>query len=261
MLNVVCARNSATGDLLRAELVSRGVQVVPLNRANAAVCWGSVRPGGISLPVLNARAGTRTKLEELEVLRNADIRIPRVSLIGTDLRAPMLGRRLRHSQGRDIIPVLQADQAECAARLHNCDFFTEYIPTQREVRVWIYRRKLLAAYEKHLEHPEQYLRVGRNHTNGFAFVHIPDSSAPAQAVTLAAQSVDALDYDFGAVDMVQDFDNEWYVLEVNSAPGQETVRRGLGRLADKIARWEALGYPDKRGRNAEETPRRAVRRR
>ena len=59
----------------------------------------------------------------------------------------------------------------------------------------------------------------RNHDNGFIF-QIEDFDLPEDCEKQAIAAVEALDLDFGAVDVVYNGkEQKAYVLEVNSAPG------------------------------------------
>jgi hypothetical protein len=127
-------------------------------------------------------------------------------------------------------------------------FFTPYIRSQAEYRVWTYRGQHLGTYQKVLAHPERYKKVGRNYDNGFAFQLVREAQIPRAAVELASQAVEALALDFGAVDILHGRDGRFYVLEVNTAPGVEGEgRQVIQALARKIARWEELGYPARNG--------------
>lgn len=231
-----------TGRLMRELLTERGVRIgAP---GDAIVSWG-VRVRG-DVPVLNGRAGTRDKLEELTVLRDSGVLVPPFSLDGEGLEFPILGRKRHHTQARDIVPVLENDREFEWRRAGGAsDYFVQYVAKQAEYRVWAYRRRPLASYEKVLRYPERYTRVGWNWQHGFAFEFVRE--APDGLQELGARAVDAMGLDFGAVDILAGKDGRLYVLEVNTAPGVQGARQGVRRLADKIAKWVTLGYPRRRG--------------
>lgn len=234
------AMRGPTGRLLRELLVGRGVQIgAP---AEAVVSYGIHVSS--NLPTLNANAGRRNKLQELQTLEAARVRVPpfqaRLGLGAVSLQFPVLGRRLHHVGGTDIVPILARDR-EWDVKSRRCDFFTQYIPTEREFRVWTFRRNCKGVYEKVLRHPEQFTRVGGNYDNGFRFDFA--HNAPEALKQLAGLAVQALELDFGAVDIIQGVDGNFYVLEVNTAPGAEGPRQGIAGVADSIARWVRNGYP------------------
>ncbi len=233
--------------MLEQLLRERGLQIG--QPADAVVCYGAGYNG--ALPRLNGRAGTRNKFQELQALAERQVLVPPHSIDGAGLTFPILGRRFHHSKAKDIIPILQND-VEFAWRKQSglCDFFVQYIPRSREYRVWSYRRRPIAVYEKIMRYPERY-RVGRdagigwNWDHGFAFEFY--HNAPEELKQLGAAAVEAMGLDFGAVDIIHSTTGQMYVLEVNTAPGVQDLRQGIVMLADKIARWVELGYPRRRG--------------
>ena len=232
-----------TGRLLRDLLIERGLKLARDGQEDAVVSYG-VRIHS-QLPCLNARAGELNKYAQLERLREKGISVPPFSRTGENLKFPLLGRKFHHVGGKDIVPILGKD-VEWPARQRQSDFFTQYIPRQREYRVWAFRRTVKAVYEKVLKHPEQLgKRVGANYDNGFAFDIAPGTPEALRAI--GAKAVDALGLDFGAENILQGFDGAYYVLEVNTAPGVEGPRQGLTGLADSIAKWVRNGYPKRNG--------------
>jgi hypothetical protein len=232
-----------TATLMRSLLTERGVQLG--DNGDAVVSWG-VRLHGDTRPSLNASAGW-DKLDELTTMGKAGVRIPAFSLDGAGLQFPILGRKRQHTKAKDIIPILQNDKEfEWRKAGGASDYFVQYIPKKAEYRVWAYRRRSLAVYEKQMRYPERYVRgVGWNWQQGFAFVFVPE--APEELKQLGAAAVDALGLDFGAVDILHGMDGQYHALEVNTAPGVQEARTGIAKLADKIAKWVELGCPKRRG--------------
>jgi hypothetical protein len=101
--------------------------------------------------------------------------------------------------------------------------YTKYIDKLKEFRVHASRLKALVAHRK-IKDPK--LAEGpkdwyvRSYANGFIFQrnNIP---ASAKRDALAVQAVSVLGLDFGAVDIIEDKGGNFYVLEVNTAPGIE----------------------------------------
>lgn len=230
-----------TGELLAGLLQKQGVTVS--HTATSHVCWGV----GIKtdLPTLN-RNVSRTKLTELETLRKAGVpTIPYTTGMPVDF--PVLARLPQHHGGRDIRVCLdQGDVRRCKAKGYA--FFSLYVPRQTEYRVWIYRRQHLGTYEKVLKYPNKLRGVGCNYDNGYAFTLVPSAQIERAAVEVAAKAVEALQLDFGAVDILVGRQHKYYVLEVNTAPGVEGEgRQVIQALAQKVANWEKLKYPPRHG--------------
>lgn len=229
-----------TGRLLRELLTELNIRIG--TPGQAIVSYGvPVRSG---LPTLNAMAGRRTKLEELQALHNAGIPTPEVVMPGqvrSRATKTLLGRSLKHQKGRDIevVPV-----GERPKKVH--DYYTALVPKRREYRVWAFRRRCKATYEKR----HRYRGHGRNHEvwnwrNGYAFEF--SHNAPQEVKDLGCRAVDTLGLDFGAVDIIEGMDGRFYVLEVNTAPGVQDRRQGITALAESIARWVERGYPRRNG--------------
>jgi glutathione synthase/RimK-type ligase-like ATP-grasp enzyme len=232
-----------TGRILEKLLSEAGVELTH-GPADAHVCWGA--GGAYGEHVLNARCSGRNKLEELETLINAGIQtVPTYFALNLDaMQYPVLARNLHHHGGFDIRFCKNRIRAVRALRAGRA-YFTRYIPSTTEYRVWIYRRRHLGTYEKVLAHPELKRRmIGRNHKNGYAFQLVHEANIPRTAVEMAIRSVGALGLDFGAVDVLLGRDGKFYVLEVNSAPGvQGPARLAIQSLAKRIAKWVEHGYP------------------
>jgi hypothetical protein len=242
-----------TGTIFTSLLAERGLRIA--EDGQAVVCYGLGYTG--SKPALNANAGKYDKLQELEVMARAGISIPptwtpeeggtklKPLFGGIDLSFPLLARKKNHMHGKDIMPVLQVEEIPFRYRAGG-EFFTQYINRETEFRVWVYRRRHLATYQKVMKYPEKYRFIGCNYRNGFMFDIVRRENLPQPAIDLAAKAVQALQLDFGAVDVLLGKDGKFYVLEVNTAPGvQGLTREGINRLADKVVKWTQLNYPDR----------------
>lgn len=244
----IAAGCAPTARVLQRLIEAEGCRVGP---GGNPVSWGVPLARG-----LNRNASRLNKYDQLVQLHHARIRVPDTILNGGEptVNDPIaahdgvyLARKFRHHGGTDIMPVLQFEDF-AARRAAGAEYFTRYIPLQREFRVWIYRRRHLGSYEKVMRYPARYTRIGRNFDNGFAFSLLTEVQIPRDAVEMASRAVDALGLDFGAVDIILGKDGQYYVLEVNSAPGVEGEDRQVIRsLARRIAKWDRLGCPRRNG--------------
>lgn len=234
--------NSATGALLRDALVNLGVSLG--GRADAVVNYGQ-RTFPQGLPGLNVAPYPGTKLAELQVLRDGGVSTPLIFLPRETTREnqyPLLGRKISHTQGRDIVPILSAQEHGWAVASGNVDYFTQYHSPVREFRSWVFRNSILASYEKFLHAPQNFRFVGCNHRNGFAFRRVRPTPPGVKAAAL--QAIRVLGLDFGAVDILESTGGMVYVLEVNRQPGVSDINRSsLQGLATRIKSWQDAGYP------------------
>ena len=155
------------------------------------------------------------------------------------LTFPLLARRITGHGGTDIVPVFE--QKEISWRVAaGWDWFSQYVPTRTEFRVWVYRDEVLDTYEKVMKRPEDYKYVGRNFRNGFDFQPCSNQS---DASNEALNAVMALGLDFGAVDLLLGEDEITYVLEVNTAPGviKSGAQGTLKKLVDRVMEWDKEG--------------------
>lgn len=250
-----------TGRILRDLLRERNVEVTEnaTERKDAVLCWGNGYTG--RLPSLNRNAVQFDKLRQLQVLASPESHnlrtVPFQAVTAATLPRPdffpAFMRKLSHAGGTDIRLALEPEHAGLFAR-NGWAFATKYIPNQREYRIWVYRRQMLGCYEKTLARPAEFLasrRYGANFDNGYAFTFVPSANVPQAARETATSAVNALGLDFGAVDMLQGRDGNFYILEVNTAPGVEGPDRvAIQALADKIAWWVEHNYPRRSGDEA-----------
>jgi len=237
-IKATSSRNTAAL-IIQAHLEAREIEVVrgpTAEGCDATLCWGR---SSADIPSLNGQANRFNKMEALTRFHLGNIpaptyTIPRYFVPTGEL---WLGRRLRHTQGKDIVPVLTCEAA-------TCDFLVKYIPTQAEYRVWAFRGVCLAVYEKVYKGEGEYAGIQRNQAFGFRFDMRKPGEYPAELDQLGPKAVAAIDLDWGAVDIIQGKDGKLYVLEVNSAPDIEGPKRVSGiRLAKAVSKWCKAGFP------------------
>lgn len=192
-----------------------------------AVRYGNRRTGINYKYVLNdipALEKARDKLLSLEIFEKNDIRVPK---FGTDfdnigVKGKFIRRKKFHKAANDI------DSAP------PFDYWIEFIPVKKEYRFHIFRDNILQVCLKYKEagtdgagEDDDWIR---NLEHGWKFTGIswnPDEKGNKKATEFAIKAVKCLGLDFGAVDVILGKDNKYYVLEVNTAPGLDTIRTGL----------------------------------
>jgi hypothetical protein len=156
------------------------------------------------------------KLLSLEIMRDSGLNVPFWSEDAEEVIEecgyPILGRRLRHARGSDIQLILQKRDMRRPR-----DFYTAYIPTNREYRVHVVGEEAVRVQAKYLDFPEQKKAWIRNYSSGYRFRN-PRLRMHSRRLQAAISAVSILGLDFGAVDLIVGDDNETYILEVNTAP-------------------------------------------
>lgn len=252
-----------TGQRLRDYLGVPGGETCT-GRYDIVIRWGSRRTIDYQPrdQVLNPRGKIREntdKRNSLEVLDDAGVPVPeyvdRASNVGhpvddTPVSYPALGRSQQHSQGSDINFILQDRDLE----LTDNDFFVQYYPTQMEYRVQVFDGEIVKVHEKRLESDAaregNYTPYIRNHQKNWVFVN-ERGDTPDEVREYAIDAVDALDLDFGAVDVIHTEEHGVKVLEVNTAPTLdennlrrygETIQDRLG--LDSVAGMDAVDWSE-----------------
>lgn len=99
--------------------------------------------------------------------------------------------------------------------------YTKYVKKKDEYRVHVLGGQVIDVQQKRLRNGiEQPNFKVRNHDAGWVFCR-ENVTLPDAARTLATRAAEALGLDFGAVDLIHNTREGFYVLEVNSAPGLE----------------------------------------
>lgn len=172
----------------------------------------------------NAISKAVDKLATLELFAANDVPVPNHSDNPDAIRFPAIGRSRNHFGGNGMKLYLQRLDV---GRIGESDYYIECIPKRQELRVHIAFGKSIRMSEKRFNpnERERYDPLRWNHRFGMLFAKpIFDESDLDIAGNrklvrkIAKAAVQVLGLDFGAVDMVLDENNGWYVLEVNTAP-------------------------------------------
>lgn len=129
---------------------------------------------------------------------------------------------------------------EKGGELIEAPLYTKYIFKVREYRVHATRFGVIDTQQKVRDpNVEPKSWKVRSHANGFIFQRKNIVPKP-QRDLLAIKTIQALGLDFGAVDIIEDKHGQFYVLEVNTAPGLE----GQTIVAYQQALTELANAPD-----------------
>jgi glutathione synthase/RimK-type ligase-like ATP-grasp enzyme len=218
---------------------------------DATLRWGISYKG--KKPALNAHVNEFDKLEALNKFYKAGVPAPTVVSLqeaknahcgnGMELpelsaERPWLARKIKHSKGKDIAVCKTYADVQEVLRNQTHEFFSVFIPTDAEYRVWVFKNKVLAVYEKVYKGVGEYQGYMRNRRFGFSFQKKDDERENATLKGPSIAAVKALGMDWGAIDVIKGKDGKYYILEVNSMPVIEDEKRSSGiRLAKQVSLW------------------------
>lgn len=235
--------------MVRAHLEAKGHKIVRNKTHNYDVilCWGcgTRDPLVKGVPALNGKVNSFNKLTAIERFQEHGVLTPRIVPMNPELGPwewpsikeaplPWFARKISHAKGKDI-HLCEAPKEVIAtyhARTH--DFFSVYVPHTRELRAWVFRDKVFAAYHKHYRQPglENYKNLE------FRSELVDYLCQDRKFTNSAVKATESLNMDFGAVDILEGKDGNYYVLEVNSMPEISSMIRVSGiRLANLISDW------------------------
>jgi glutathione synthase/RimK-type ligase-like ATP-grasp enzyme len=128
--------------------------------------------------------------------------------------------------------------ANSVEELVSAPLYTRYIKKREEYRVHVFAGEVIDVQRKARNSSVSDDSVNwqvRTHDNGFVFVR-QDVELPAAARDMAIQALAATGLTFGAVDLIfNEHHNQYYVLEINTAPGLEG--QTITSYADAIQRY------------------------
>lgn len=106
---------------------------------------------------------------------------------------------------------------------HNCKVFTKYKKKKHEYRIHVFQNAIIDfAQKKKSKDANNNNNVNtqiRNFKNGWVYCR-ENVTLPTSFIPLAINAVKALNLTWGAVDIIyNEYENQAYILEVNTAPG------------------------------------------
>lgn len=210
---------------------------LPKNRKVFIVPYGSDIPNAN----LNAKL-VKDKKQALLMLKEKGLPIPRViekneviSLSDNDF--PILGRKSFHTKGRDVVVIKSKGDIDTRS-----DYYLKYIPKWSEYRVHVFDgvAEVVAAKTHDNKDVAKKNPVWNEDSGWKQYTYTGEHLDKLKK--LGEDAIKALGYDFGAVDIIRR-DKEFYILEVNSAPGLIPERQKV--YADYFIRkekeWKARG--------------------
>ena len=216
---------------ISAEAIRDEDNNITLNRGSRGdVNWGRYRANTELNPDISNATNKRTmrQLFKLRGVPTPDYLTIQEAYERVNRGVPVVGRPDQHSKGRGYWACQTVAQVQKALRgtrkKKAATHFIEYIPRERaprEYRVHIFKGKSIRISQKQFDPDGRYVTIKPEHN----VRHVRQA---------AKDAVEALELDFGAVDILAN-DTECWVLEVNCAPG---LGGSTPRLwADTFNRW------------------------
>ena len=187
---------------------------------DTVIRWGSSAGAPWAHSLLNKQGSVSYAIDKRKALglfRTHGIPCP--SILSGAFSLPAIGRRRYHFAGKGAYYIAQESDLR---RVPPDLFFVNYIPKAREYRVHVFDGNVIGVQRK-------LFKVGsRNYdpivwnlgTNWFFRDETERNTRRHVTVSqLGIRAVHALGLDFGAVDIINGEDGNFYVLECNTAPG------------------------------------------
>ena len=216
-----------------------------INTGDIVVSWGY--PTEFEMTnTPSAIIGNYAKLNKVDVLTKLhehNIKTPKISTSYV-YGERWLARKANGFGGKDVIMVDSYEHWE-ELRSNGYAFLSEYIDKVAEFRVHVFNNKVLCVTIKKPENEDMNIHDYLAWNHGFGFVQNEFKNVFYNEI-LGKISVDALEaigYNFGAVDIIVDKYGVPYVLEVNSAPSLSTDSR-INYYVDEIVNLHNDTYED-----------------
>ena len=136
---------------------------------------------------------------------------------------PVIVRPQVHAQGKQVY--FCESSAQMFNAIERCGpgyYISKFIDKVAEYRVFVAQGRAVWVAKKTPGNPED---VAWNVARGGRFDNVRWSDWPIKGVKLAIRGFLLSELDFGGVDIMVDAENNWYILEINSAPSQTSPYR------------------------------------
>ena len=199
-MQVLHPANSPSGARLAAALSDL--------HSDKVICWGVTGEGLNGGPAI-------TGLEQLQAFVAAGVSTVPFTGSLEEARAmcgemSMWGRNTNHTRGRDIV-------GQRHPTWSRKDYWVGFVPCPNEWRIHVFKGRCIARGLKHQLDPPRRRLVVRSRNNGWYLRH--DIEPPSTIRPFAISMVKALEYDFGACDILVKDDGSYVALECNKMPG------------------------------------------
>lgn len=190
------------------------------------VRWGCTSSTDFNIP-LNRQVNTSAKIHTMAnkavcrmMLQSYGVSVPYsidCNTVDWDMHKNYIVRPSIHSQGRDLALVNGRDLKDYVMRKYNNFgwYAGEYIPKEREIRVYVLKGRIVKVDEKIIE--DKTLLAWNGH-EGSTFKTIRWGDWPIRACRLAIDAARVTECDFSGIDIMIDAKGNPFIVEMNSAP-------------------------------------------
>jgi glutathione synthase/RimK-type ligase-like ATP-grasp enzyme len=198
--------------------------------ADTIIRYGNIRQGfnGIVINSIESINNARDKLYTLTILSENGIKVPEFGIEFENITKPFFARERFHKKGRDILIYKDNDVVPIETLKNTKHYWIKYIPTDREYRIHVMGDEVIQICKKIPNDNTHENDMIRNLESGW---HLAEARNWQEGYNklkeIAIASVKYLGLDFGAVDVILGKDKQYYVLEVNTAPGLDNKRLDL----------------------------------
>lgn len=238
----------ALSEVLNAKRLRREGSRYRAKKGDFIINWGcSALPGDLEARtkngiILNAPAAVgaaANKLKSFEAFKRAGVSIPEYTTSKEKAKEMLLDGEvvcrtvLNGHSGEGIVIAGSVDD------LVDAPMYTKYVKKTHEYRVHVMDGEAFFVQRKARKREVEDEKVNwkiRNLAGGFIFAH-KDIEVPEGMCELAQKAVEALELDFGAVDIIVTKQGHMYVLEVNTACGLEGTTLEKYKTAFLEGQW------------------------
>lgn len=225
------------------------------NDTDILIRWGMysefpLKSGAIELNTRESIALGSNKRKTRMALQLAGVSVPKTwdskskVLNDPELVFPLIGRPTHHTQGQNVEFIENRQQL----RNSNSSYWSEFIPKEKEFRVYVFGGKILGVVEKI---PQNTSAIAWNSCLGATFNDI--TGFPESLVVEAIKGANAVGQYFSGVDLMWS-NGKPYILELNSSlalsnPHRvEIFAKAFEWVVDYYKEWNTLAeYPNSRG--------------
>jgi carbamoylphosphate synthase large subunit len=245
-----------TGKKLKEALSVEGGTRPPPIGTTKCICWGARHPkrgykrstirrineliaNHNMLNNVNCIEGNANKQTALRIMHEHDCPVPKLlpivngTVLLSDNDFPMVGRKNYHQGGSGFYYCTRAADMYGAVR-NGVDYFIQFIPNDEEYRVQLFKGEVIRVSKKVQDREDADL-LCRSNNKGWHFAHKQWRDRYEGLKVAATMALDALNLDFGGVDLVRDVNGKVWILEANSGVG--LGESGVEKYSEKFREW------------------------